>query len=106
MAKKSDDRKTQEIEVPTGSETSETTAPASAETVKEKKSGAPTLTDHAKAAYELFIDRLDTTEAEFPAWDNLTSSERVGFLVGAQHVAEGNEARTDYERVVAEVMNA
>lgn len=77
------------------------TAAAGAEAPARSKK---TLSDHAKAAYELFVDRLDAAEAEFPAWDDLSSNERVGFLSGAQHVTEGNEPRTDYERVVAEVM--
>jgi len=56
----------------------------------------------APKAYDFFRASMD---GDFPDWDEVTQRGRNLYEDAARHVIDGGEPRTDFERVVVEVLH-
>lgn len=75
-----------------------------AETMENVMDSLPTAPERsplgwAREAYELLLATAPEG-VEFPAWDRLSEETRQNYLTAAEHVVNGGEHRTTFERAV------
>lgn len=65
---------------------------------------APPVVAEPLSVGEVYARFVECVEGNFPAWDVLPAETRALYEANAQHVVNGNEPRTEFERLVARLI--